>query len=86
MGRCFIDAEVQAADVRYWPFKVLGKVTKPITQVECKGEARTCTPEEISPITLISVLLSIMLSALLRFISMIVSMFVSVSLVFVVNK
>jgi L1 cell adhesion molecule like protein len=51
IGRRFQDAEVQA-DMKHWPFKVLNKDTKPIVQVEYKGEEKTFTPEEISSMIL----------------------------------
>jgi heat shock protein 1/8 len=51
IGRRFADAEVQA-DMKHWPFKVLDKGTKPIIQVEYKGEEKTFTPEEISSMVL----------------------------------
>ncbi|KAG0944304.1 hypothetical protein G6F57_008410 [Rhizopus arrhizus] len=51
IGRRFNDAEVQA-DMKHWPFKVIDKESKPIIQVEYKGEAKTFTPEEISAMIL----------------------------------
>jgi len=51
IGRRFADAEVQA-DMKHWPFKVLNKDTKPIIQVEFKGETKVFTPEEVSSMVL----------------------------------
>jgi len=51
IGRRFNDAEVQA-DMKHWPFKVIDKATKPIIEVEFKGEAKQFTPEEISSMVL----------------------------------
>jgi len=51
IGRRFADAEVQA-DMKHWPFKVIDKASKPIIQVEYKGETKTFTPEEISSMVL----------------------------------
>ncbi|KAG1495626.1 hypothetical protein G6F47_008964 [Rhizopus delemar] len=51
IGRRFNDAEVQA-DMKHWPFKVIDKESKPVIQVEYKGEAKTFTPEEISAMIL----------------------------------
>lgn len=39
IGRKFADAEVQA-DMKHWPFKVVDKSTKPIVEVEYKGETK----------------------------------------------
>lgn len=52
IGRRFNDAEVQS-DMKHWPFKVVDKGTKPVIQVEFKGETKTFTPEEISSMVLI---------------------------------
>ncbi|KAL9551178.1 Homospermidine synthase 1 [Mucor bainieri] len=52
IGRRFADAEVQA-DMKHWPFKVIDKESKPIIQVEYKGETKTFTPEEISAMILV---------------------------------
>ena len=52
IGRRFEDAEVQA-DMKHWPFKVVEKATKPIIEVEFKGEAKQFTPEEISAMILV---------------------------------
>ncbi|KAJ6072544.1 hypothetical protein N7467_010629 [Penicillium canescens] len=51
IGRKFQDAEVQA-DMKHWPFKVIEKATKPVVEVEFKGEAKQFTPEEISAMIL----------------------------------
>ena len=51
IGRKFADAEVQA-DMKHWPFKVVDKATKPIIQVEFKGETKQFTPEEVSAMVL----------------------------------
>jgi heat shock protein 1/8 len=52
IGRRFADAEVQA-DMKHWSFKVVDKESKPIIQVEYKGETKTFTPEEISAMILV---------------------------------
>ncbi|CAD6887856.1 unnamed protein product [Tilletia controversa] len=52
IGRKFADSEVQS-DMKHWPFKVIDQGTKPIIQVEAKGETKTFTPEEISAMVLI---------------------------------
>jgi len=52
IGRRFEDAEVQA-DMKHWPFKVIEKATKPVIEVEFKGEAKQFTPEEISAMILV---------------------------------
>ncbi|KAG1147533.1 hypothetical protein G6F37_002746 [Rhizopus arrhizus] len=52
IGRRFNDAEVQA-DMKHWPFKVVDKESKPLIQVEYKGETKTFTPEEISAMILV---------------------------------
>lgn len=51
IGRKFKDAEVQA-DMKHFPFKVIDKASKPVIQVEFKGETKTFTPEEISSMVL----------------------------------
>merc|ERR1711971_1067357 len=51
IGRKFNDAEVQA-DMKHFPFKVIEKGGKPVTQVEFKGEVKDFTPEEISSMIL----------------------------------
>jgi L1 cell adhesion molecule like protein len=51
IGRKFTDAEVQA-DMKHWPFKVIDKDSKPIVQVEYRGEQKTFSPEEISSMIL----------------------------------
>ncbi|KOS22141.1 Heat shock 70 kDa protein [Escovopsis weberi] len=52
IGRKFQDAEVQA-DMKHFPFKVVDKASKPVIEVEFKGETKTFTPEEISSMVLI---------------------------------
>ncbi|POY70934.1 hypothetical protein BMF94_6112 [Rhodotorula taiwanensis] len=52
IGRKFGDAEVQA-DMKHWPFKIVDKATKPIIEVEYKGEQKQFTPEEISSMVLL---------------------------------
>ncbi|PIA15561.1 70 kDa heat shock protein 3 [Coemansia reversa NRRL 1564] len=52
IGRRFDDPEVQS-DMKHWPFKVVNKDTKPVIQVEFKGETKQFTPEEISSMVLI---------------------------------
>jgi heat shock protein 1/8 len=52
IGRKFEDAEVQS-DMKHWPFKVIDKATKPIIEVEFKGETKNFTPEEISAMILL---------------------------------
>ena len=51
IGRRFEDAEVQA-DMKHWPFKVVEKATKPVIEVDFKGETKQFTPEEISSMVL----------------------------------
>lgn len=51
IGRKFNDAEVQA-DMKHFPFKIVEKAGKPVTQVEFKGETKDFTPEEISSMIL----------------------------------
>ncbi|KAJ9126311.1 Hsp70 ATPase ssa1 [Naganishia onofrii] len=52
IGRKFDDAEVQS-DMKHWPFKVINKGSKPVIQVEYKGEQKEFTPEEISSMVLV---------------------------------
>ncbi|KAI5479901.1 heat shock cognate 70 [Pseudohyphozyma bogoriensis] len=52
IGRKFADAEVQA-DMKHWPFRVVDKGTKPMIEVEYKGEKKTFSPEEISSMVLL---------------------------------
>ncbi|KAG0172712.1 70-kilodalton heat shock protein [Apophysomyces sp. BC1034] len=52
IGRRFNDPEVQA-DMKHWSFKVVNKETKPVIEVEYKGETKNFTPEEISSMVLI---------------------------------
>ncbi|KAJ5584131.1 uncharacterized protein N7459_003931 [Penicillium hispanicum] len=51
IGRRFEDAEVQA-DMKHWPFKIIEKATKPVIEVDFKGETKQFTPEEISSMVL----------------------------------
>eukprot|EP00696_Hemimastix_kukwesjijk_P009682 gnl/Hemi2/22228_TR7396_c0_g3_i1.p1 gnl/Hemi2/22228_TR7396_c0_g3~~gnl/Hemi2/22228_TR7396_c0_g3_i1.p1 ORF type:complete len:680 (+),score=373.69 gnl/Hemi2/22228_TR7396_c0_g3_i1:97-2040(+) len=52
IGRQFQDSVVQA-DMKHWPFKVVAKEgTKPVIEVQFKGEAKRFTPEEISAMVL----------------------------------
>ncbi|KAK2780360.1 heat shock 70 kda protein [Colletotrichum kahawae] len=51
IGRKFQDSEVQA-DMKHFPFKVVDKNSKPVIEVEFKGETKTFTPEEISAMVL----------------------------------
>ena len=51
IGRKFADAEVQA-DMKHFPFKVVDKASKPVINVEFKGEVKSFTPEEISSMVL----------------------------------
>jgi L1 cell adhesion molecule like protein len=39
--------------MKHWPFKVVDKATKPIIEVEFKGEAKQFTPEEVSAMILV---------------------------------
>eukprot|EP01049_Picozoa_sp_SAG25_P014042 SAG25_NODE_2352_length_1692_cov_1.951036_1_plen_347_part_10 len=41
------------ADAKLWPFKIVDKATKPVIQVDYKGETKTFMPEEISAMVLI---------------------------------
>ncbi|KAL8290450.1 hypothetical protein RQP46_002708 [Phenoliferia psychrophenolica] len=52
IGRKFSDAEVQA-DMKHWPFTIVDQATKPIIQIEFKGEKKLFTPEEISSMILL---------------------------------
>jgi L1 cell adhesion molecule like protein len=52
IGRKFDDAEVQS-DLKHFPFKVINKGSKPIIQVEFKGETKEFSPEEISSMVLL---------------------------------
>jgi len=51
IGRSFNDSEVQS-DMKYWPFKVVEKSSKPYIQVKFKGETKDFTAEEISSMLL----------------------------------
>ncbi|KAG7125300.1 Heat shock 70 kDa protein like [Verticillium longisporum] len=52
IGRKFQDSEVQA-DMKHFSFKVVEKATKPVIEVEFKGETKQFTPEEISAMVLV---------------------------------
>uniref|UniRef100_A0AC35TX83 Heat shock protein 70 n=1 Tax=Rhabditophanes sp. KR3021 TaxID=114890 RepID=A0AC35TX83_9BILA len=52
IGRKFDDRAVQD-DMKHWPFKVLDRGTKPMIEVEFKGEKKEFSPEEISSMVLI---------------------------------
>ena len=52
IGRRFTDKEVQD-DMKHWPFKVIDRDTKPVIQIEFKGETKVFTPEEISSMVLL---------------------------------
>nr|ADK94698.1 heat shock protein 70 [Plutella xylostella] len=51
IGRKFDDPKIQA-DMKHWPFKVVGDCGKPKIQVEYKGETKRFAPEEISSMVL----------------------------------
>jgi chaperone protein DnaK len=51
IGREFKDATVQA-DMKFWPFKVIDKNSKPYVQVDSNGEKKMFSPEEISAMVL----------------------------------
>jgi L1 cell adhesion molecule like protein len=51
IGRKFSDAEVQA-DMKHFPFKIIDQGSKPMIQVEFKGETKVFSPEEISSMVL----------------------------------
>jgi heat shock protein 1/8 len=51
IGRKFNDPEVQA-DMKHFPFKIIDKNSKPVIEVEFKGEVKQFTPEEISSMVL----------------------------------
>lgn len=53
IGRKFADAEVQA-DMKHWPFKVIDKGSKPMIQVEYRGEEKVfvSTPYLLAEATL----------------------------------
>ncbi|TWW70357.1 Heat shock 70 kDa protein 1 [Takifugu flavidus] len=52
IGRRLEDPTVQA-DIKHWPFKVVGDGGKPKIQVEYKGEEKSFYPEEISSMVLV---------------------------------
>ncbi|KAI8607941.1 70 kDa heat shock protein 3 [Chytriomyces sp. MP71] len=52
IGRRFADQEVQS-DMKHWPFKVVDKGSKPMIEVEFKGETKTFSPEEVSSMVLL---------------------------------
>jgi heat shock protein 5 len=51
IGRDFNDPSVQA-DLKYWPFKIINKKSKPHVQVELSGERKIFAAEEISAMVL----------------------------------
>ena len=51
IGRKYDDPKIQS-DMKHWPFKVLNRNTKPVFEVEFKGEKKTFSPEEISSMVL----------------------------------
>jgi L1 cell adhesion molecule like protein len=51
IGRKIDDAVVQA-DMKHWPFSVVGKDGKPLIEVDFKGERMQIMPEEISAMVL----------------------------------
>lgn len=51
IGRRFDDPTVQS-DMKHWPFKVVDRGTKPIIQVQYKGEEKEFSPEEIGAMVL----------------------------------
>ena len=51
IGRKIDDAVVQA-DMKHWPFSVVGKDGKPLIEVDFKGERKQFMPEEISAMVL----------------------------------
>ena len=52
IGRKFSDPTVQA-DMKHWPFKVIGKNDKPHVVVQYKDEEKVFSPEEISAMILV---------------------------------
>lgn len=52
IGRRFEDREVQD-DIKHFPFKVVDNNTKPMIQVEYRGELKCFAPEEISSMVLV---------------------------------
>ncbi|XP_062567684.1 heat shock cognate 71 kDa protein [Saccostrea cucullata] len=51
IGRKYTDTSVQA-DMKHWPFHVINNASKPMIQVEYKGEQKTFSAEEISSMVL----------------------------------
>ncbi|XP_061181462.1 heat shock cognate 71 kDa protein [Saccostrea echinata] len=51
IGRKYTDPSVQA-DMKHWPFHVVNNASKPMIQVEYKGEQKTFSAEEISSMVL----------------------------------
>ena len=52
IGRKFTDKDVQA-DIKHFPFKVIGKDGQPRVKVEVNGEEKTFSPEEVSAMVLL---------------------------------
>ncbi|XP_028129510.2 heat shock protein 68-like [Diabrotica virgifera virgifera] len=51
IGRKFDDPKIQQ-DIQHWSFKVINHCGKPKIQVDCKGEQKVFSPEEISSMVL----------------------------------
>jgi len=51
IGRKFDDRKIQE-DMKHWPFKVVNVGSKPMLEVEFKGETKRFSPEEISSMVL----------------------------------
>lgn len=51
VGRKFADATVQA-DLRHWPFQVVGEGGRPKVRVRYRGEDKAFCPEELSSMVL----------------------------------
>ena len=52
IGRKYGDPKIQG-DMKHWPFKLINDGSKPMFQVEFKGEIKKFSPEEISSMVLI---------------------------------
>lgn len=51
VGRKFDDQKIQE-DMKHWPFKVVNMGSKPMIEVEFKGETKRFAPEEVSSMVL----------------------------------